>query len=144
MFREPVIFNFGTNGHKFQARVLTLMLINYAFILILSGFGIVLPLVSIVAGWILGPRKPDPVKNDIYESGLNTIGDTWVQFRAQFYLIGLVFLVFDLEVIFLFPIALAYGRPEFGLAAALVTLFFMFLLIVGLIYDWRKGGLEWQ
>ncbi len=120
------------------------MLVNYAFILILSGLGIVLPLVSIVAGWILGPRKPDPVKNDIYESGLNTIGDTWIQFRAQFYLIGLVFLVFDLEVIFLFPIALAYGRPEFGLAAALVTLFFMLLLIVGLIYDWRKGGLEWQ
>lgn len=120
------------------------MLVNYAFILILSVFGIILPLTAIVAGWILGPRKPDPVKNDIYESGLNTIGDTWIQFRAQFYLIGLVFLVFDLEVIFLFPIAMAYGRPEFGLAAALVTLFFMLLLIIGLIYDWRKGGLEWQ
>ncbi len=121
-----------------------LMLVNYAFILILSVFGIILPLTAIIAGWVLGPRKPDPVKTDIYESGLNTIGDTWIQFRAQFYLIGLVFLVFDLEVIFLFPIAMAYGRPGFGLAAALVTLLFMLLLIVGLVYDWRKGGLEWQ
>ncbi len=120
------------------------MLLKYAFIFILSGFALVLPLVSIVAGAILGPRKPDPVKNDIYESGLNTIGDTWIQFRAQFYLIGLVFLVFDLEVIFLYPIAMAYGRPEFGMAAVLVTLLFMALLIVGLVYDWRKGGLEWQ
>ena len=114
------------------------MLLKYAFIFILSGFALVLPLVSIVAGAILGPRKPDPVKNDIYESGLNTIGDTWIQFRAQFYLIGLVFLVF------LYPIAMAYGRPEFGMAAVLVTLLFMALLIVGLVYDWRKGGLEWQ
>ena len=54
------------------------MLVNYAFILILSVFGIILPLTAIIAGWVLGPRKPDPVKTDIYESGLNTIGDTWI------------------------------------------------------------------
>lgn len=120
------------------------MLTNYAFILILSIFGLILPITAVLAGWVLGPRRPDPIKNDIYESGLRTFGDTWVQFRAQFYLIGLVFLVFDLEVIFLFPIALAYGRPGFGLVPVLATLFFMFLLVVGLIYDWRKGGLEWQ
>ena len=52
--------------------------------------------------------------------------------------------MFDLEVVFLYPIAMAYGRPEFGMAAVLVTLLFMALLIVGLVYDWRKGGLEWQ
>ncbi len=118
------------------------MLSQYAFILILSVFGMILPIAAVSIGWLLGPRRPDPIKNDIYESGMKTIGDTWVQFRAQYYLIGLVFLVFDLEVIFLFPIAIAYGQLTLASVAAVVL--FITLLVVGLAYDWRKGGLEWQ
>ena len=86
------------------------MLSQYAFILIMSAIAFVLPVAAILIGHILGPRRPDAVKNAVYESGVETIGDTWVQFRAQYYLIGLVFVVFDVEAIFLFPIAVAYEK----------------------------------
>ena len=88
------------------------MLSQYFFILVMSGLAVVLPLAAIVMGHFLGPRRPDEIKNDIYESGVETIGETWVQFRAQYYLIGLVFVVFDVEALFLFPIALAYTRRK--------------------------------
>ncbi len=120
------------------------MLSQYAFILILSTLALIVPIAAITIGHFLGPRRPDPVKNAVYESGVETIGDTWVQFRAQYYLIGLVFVVFDVEAIFLFPIAVAYKSPEFGLFQVIATLFFILLLVVGLLYDWRKGALEWQ
>jgi NADH:ubiquinone oxidoreductase subunit 3 (subunit A) len=90
----------------------------------------------------LGPRRPDPVKNETYESGVETIGDTWVQFRAQYYLIGLIFLIFDVEVIFLFPIAVAYQNLSFFSVIAAVT--FVVILILGLFLEWRKGALEWN
>jgi NADH-quinone oxidoreductase subunit A len=118
------------------------MLQDYFFILILSGLAFLLPLVAILLGWILGPRRPDPIKTSTYESGVETIGDTWVQFRAQYYLIGLIFLIFDVEVIFLFPIALAYGR--LSLLAVAATLTFVVILLLGLLLEWRKGALEWQ
>lgn len=118
------------------------MLQDYAFILILSVMAFALPLVAVVAGVLLGPRRPDPIKNTTYESGVETIGDAWVQFKAQYYLIGLIFLIFDVEVIFLFPIALAYdGLSLFGVAA---TITFVLILLLGLFLEWRKGALEWQ
>ena len=75
-------------------------------------------------------------------SGIQTIGDTWVQFRAQYYLIGLIFLIFDVEVIFLFPIAVAYG--QLTLFAVLATVTFVLILLLGLLLEWRKGALEWK
>jgi NADH:ubiquinone oxidoreductase subunit 3 (subunit A) len=118
------------------------MLSDYAFILILSGIALLIPSAAIVLGALLGPRRPDPVKTAVYESGVETIGDTWVQFKAQYYLIGLIFLIFDVEVIFLFPIALAYGSLDlFGVFA---TVTFVVILVLGLFLEWRKGALEWQ
>ena len=118
------------------------MLSNYAFVLILSVLAFALPLVAVVLGSLLGPKRPDIVKNATYESGVETIGDTWVQFKAQYYLIGLIFLIFDVEVIFLFPIALAYQQLSlFGVAATIV---FVVILMFGLFLEWRKGALEWQ
>ncbi len=118
------------------------MLSQYLFILILSGLALMMPMVAIMLGHFLGPRHPDPVKTAVYESGMETIGDTWVQFRAQYYLIALIFVVFDVEAVFLFPIALAYKDVSaFGAGAAI---FFILLLLIGLLYDWRKGALEWQ
>ena len=95
-----------------------------------------------VIGHFLGPRRPDPIKNQTYESGVETIGDTWVQFRAQYYLIGLIFLIFDVEVIFLYPIAIAYQNLSFFSVLAAVT--FVLILILGLFLEWRKGALEWD
>lgn len=118
------------------------MLEGYAFVLILSGIAFIIPLSAIIVGFFLGPRRPDPIKTDTYESGVETIGDTWVQFRAQYYLIGLIFLIFDVEVIFLFPIALAYEQLTlFGVGA---TITFVLILMLGLFLEWGKGSLEWQ
>jgi NADH-quinone oxidoreductase subunit A len=95
-----------------------------------------------VIGVLLGPRRPDAIKNATYESGVETIGDTWVQFRAQYYLIGLIFLIFDVEVIFLFPIAVAFRQMTlFGVMA---TVTFVVILLLGLLLEWRKGALEWS
>ncbi len=118
------------------------MLGNYAFILIIAAVAVVIPIGAIVVGYLLGPRRPDPVKNDTYESGVETIGDTWVQFKAQYYLIGLIFLIFDVEVIFLFPIAVAYNAMSFFGVMATVT--FVIILLLGLLLEWRKGALEWE
>ena len=118
------------------------MLSNYAFILILTVLAFALPLVAIVLGMLLGPKRPDAIKNATYESGVETIGDTWVQFRAQYYLIGLIFLIFDVEVIFLFPIALAY--QQLSLFGVVATITFVVILLLGLFLEWRKGALEWQ
>ena len=73
---------------------------------------------------------------------METIGDTWVQFKAQYYLIGLIFLIFDVEVIFLFPIAIAYGK--LSLFAVFSTVIFVLILLLGLLLEWRKGALEWE
>jgi NADH:ubiquinone oxidoreductase subunit 3 (subunit A) len=118
------------------------MLSNYAFVLILSVLAFVLPTTAVVLGWLLGPKRPDPIKDSTYESGVETIGDTWVQFKAQYYLIGLIFLIFDVEVIFLFPIALAY--QQLSLFGVMATITFVVILLLGLFLEWRKGALEWQ
>ena len=118
------------------------MLAQYGFVLILSALVFVVPLLAVVAGALLGPRRPDPIKNATYESGVETIGDTWVQFKAQYYLIGLIFLIFDVEVIFLFPIAIAYQR--LSLFAVFATITFVAILLLGLLLEWRKGALEWE
>jgi NADH-quinone oxidoreductase subunit A len=117
------------------------MLEQYAFVLILSVLALVVPLSAVVLGFLLGPRRPDPIKSATYESGVETIGDTWVQFRAQYYLIGLIFLIFDVEVIFLFPIALAFER--LSTFSVLATMTFVVILLLGLVLEWRKGALEW-
>ncbi len=118
------------------------MLSQYLFILLFTAMALVVPVMAIMMGHLLGPRHPDPVKNAVYESGMETIGDTWVQFRAQYYLIALIFVVFDVEAVFLFPIALAY--KDVNALGAGAAIFFILLLLVGLLYDWRKGALEWQ
>jgi NADH:ubiquinone oxidoreductase subunit 3 (subunit A) len=114
---------------------------QWAFVLILSGIALLIPVAAILIGHFLGPRRPDPIKNETYESGVETIGDTWVQFRAQYYLIGLIFLIFDVEIIFLFPIAIAFN--SLSLFSVTATITFVVILLLGLFLEWRKGALEW-
>mgnify|MGYP000848968898 CR=1 FL=1 len=118
------------------------MLNQYGFILMLSAIALLIPVAAILIGHFLGPRRPNPIKNETYESGVETIGDTWIQFRAQYYLLGLVFLIFDVEVIFLFPIAVAFQNLSFF--AVLATVTFVLILILGLFLEWRKGALDWK
>ena len=100
-----------------------------------------LPAAAILISFILGPKKPDPIKRSVYECGIETVGDTWVQFKAQYYIFGLVFLVFDVETVFLYPWAAAYD--QLSLFMVLEAVLFILILVAGLLYAWRKGALEW-
>lgn len=103
--------------------------------------GLIIPAGAIVVAWILGPKKPNPIKQSIYECGIEPVGEGWVQFKAQYYIFALVFLVFDVETVFLFPWAVKLG--QLGLFAVIEGIIFIMILIVGLVYTWRKGMLEW-
>jgi NADH-quinone oxidoreductase subunit A len=103
--------------------------------------GLIIPVGAIAAAWVLGPKKPNPIKQTTYECGIETVGDSWVQFKAQYYIFALVFLVFDVETVFLFPWAVQLG--QLGLFAVVEGIIFILILIAGLVYTWRKGMLEW-
>jgi len=114
---------------------------NWLFIGVFVVISVIFPLAPIAAARILGPHRPNKLKNETYECGMETVGDTWVQFKVQYYVYALVFLIFDVEMIFLYPWAVAYDNlPLLGVVAGLV---FIFLLLDGLAYAWRKGALEW-
>lgn len=118
------------------------MLDDFAFIGI---FLLVAPLFGIgpvALAWLLRPKKPNPLKSETYECGMQTRGDTWVQFKVQYYIFALVFVVFDVEAIFLLPWAVAYHLLP--LYAVVEMIIFIFILIAALVYVWRKGALEWM
>ena len=103
--------------------------------------GLIIPVGAITVAWILSPKKANPIKMTTYECGIETVGDSWVQFKAQYYIFALVFLVFDVETVFLFPWAVKLG--QLGLFAVVEGIIFILILIAGLVYTWRKGMLEW-
>lgn len=118
------------------------LLSDYNFIGVFVVVAVIFPFVALGAAWLLRPKKPNPVKTDTYECGLQTIGDTWVRFRAQYYIYALVFLVFDIEAAFMFPWAVAYDKV--GLYALAEAFLFLAILALALVYAWRKGALRWQ
>ena len=103
--------------------------------------GLIIPVGAIGAAWVLAPKKPNPIKQVTYECGIETVGDSWVQFKAQYYIFALVFLIFDVETVFLFPWAVKLN--SLGMFAVIEGIIFILILIVGLAYTWRKGMLEW-
>ena len=94
----------------------------------------------LIAGW-LGPKKSSPEKSEVYECGLETVGETWIQFKVQYYIFALTFLVFDVELVFLFPWAVAFNQLQ--LAGVLSGVLFVMILFIELLAAWRKGVLEW-
>ena len=100
-----------------------------------------LPAAPLVIARILQPKRSNRLKTETYESGIETVGDAWVQFKIQYYLYALIFVVFDIETVFLFPWAVAYN--QLGLYAFFEMVLFVALLAVALVYAWRKGALEW-
>lgn len=117
------------------------MLTDWQFIGIFLVLSPVFPLAPVVINRLLGPKKPNPLKNQTYECGIETVGDTWIQFKVQYYIYALVFVVFDVEAVFLFPIAAAFD--QIGLFAVGAAVVFIVLLADGLLYAWAKGALEW-
>jgi NADH-quinone oxidoreductase subunit A len=114
---------------------------QWAFIGLLLIAGMVLPAVVILFNWLLGPRKPNSLKNSIYECGIETVGETWVQLKGQYYIFALIFVIFDVEAVFLLPWAVAYDKLHFYMV--LEGILFILILTAGLMYAWRKGVLEW-
>ncbi len=119
---------------------------NYFFLAVFLGIAVLFPLVPIglarVWARCFSPPKPGPEKNAIYECGLVSKGDAWVQFRSSYYLYAILFLVFDVEVIFLLPFAVVFlGLPAGAILAMLV---FLLLLAEGLAWAWKKGVLTWE
>tara|TARA_A100001037_G_scaffold306359_1_gene350958 strand:- start:3250 stop:3621 length:372 start_codon:yes stop_codon:yes gene_type:complete len=106
------------------------------------GFAITPLLVARIWAKAFSPAKPGPDKNATYECGLQARGDAWIQFKAEYYLYGIIFLVFDVEAVFLLPFAVAFTDLPFG--AFLAILLFIFLVVEGLVWAWAKGILNWR
>lgn len=118
------------------------LLSDYNFVAIYAAIAIVFPFVALGLAWVLRPKKPNPVKSETYECGQQGTGEAWVRFRAQYYIYALIFVVFDVEAVFLFPWAVAYNQV--GLWALAEAFLFLGILTLGLVYAWRKGALRWQ
>jgi len=102
----------------------------------------IFPALALIIPRLIAPKKPNRIKQQTYECGIETVGDTWVQFKVQYYIFALVFLVFDVEIVFLYPWAVAFNiLPLF---AVLEGVLFILILVGGLLYAWRKGALEWM
>ncbi len=115
---------------------------DYAPLLILFGLSVVNAVGMLVATTVLNPRRPTPQKEMPYESGMIPLGDTRARFSVKFYVVAISFIVFDLETIFLLPWAVEMRRLGWGPFVAM--LLFITVLAVGLVYEWKKGGLEWD
>ncbi|CAA7625810.1 NADH-quinone oxidoreductase subunit A [Magnetospirillum sp. UT-4] len=117
-------------------------LLEYLPILIFLGIAVAISMVMIGASWLVGRQKPDPEKNAAYECGFDAFGDARSKFEVRFYLVAILFIIFDLEVAFLFPWAVSLGK--IGLFGFWSMMVFLGVLTIGFIYEWRKGALEWE
>ena len=115
---------------------------NYLPIMIFLGLAIALGLILILAAAIVAVRNPDPEKVSAYECGFNAFDDARMKFDVRFYLVSILFIIFDLEVAFLFPWAVAFG--EISMVAFWSMMVFLGVLTIGFGYEWKKGALEWE
>jgi NADH-quinone oxidoreductase subunit A len=116
---------------------------HVGFLLLLA---LIFPIGGIAASWALGllkirPQAPDPIKEDTFECGVETEGTAWVQFNFRYYYYALLFVIFDVEAVFLYPWAVSFERV--AVAGFIEVLTFVVILLIGLAYAWRKNALEW-
>jgi len=114
---------------------------NYLFLGIFLVVAVIFPLLPVLLAKVIAPKKPSPTKNAPYECGVETVGETWVQFRVQYYLYALLFVIFDIETIYVYPWAIAFNK--LGLFAFIEMMIFLAILAGGWAYAWKKGVLEW-
>jgi NADH:ubiquinone oxidoreductase subunit 3 (subunit A) len=118
------------------------MLSTWLYIGVFALVAMFLPAAAITIAGFLSPKKPNLVKNATYECGMETVGPSRIQFKVQYYVFTLVFLIFDVELVLLFPFAVAYN--QLALFAVVEAIIFILILLGGLLYAWRKGALEWR
>ena len=120
---------------------------QYGLIAIFAVVALIVPASMLMISWLasrvnIRPQRPDPVKSDIYECGMQTIGGKWGQFNFRYYMYALLFVVFDVEVIFIYPWAVRFNQlPLFALIEMVA---FILIVVVGWAYAWRKQDLEWR
>jgi NADH-quinone oxidoreductase subunit A len=118
------------------------MLADYLPILLFIVIGIGFGVMPILAGFVLGPQRPDAEKLSPYECGFEPFDDAHMKFDVRFYLVAILFIIFDLEIAFLFPWAVVLN--DIGIFGLLAMFLFLAILVVGFIYEWKKGALEWE
>jgi NAD(P)H-quinone oxidoreductase subunit 3 len=111
----------------------------FIFLLITSFLPILIFSISKILALV---SNKSPEKLTSYESGIEPMGDAWIQFQIRYYMFALVFVIFDIETVFLYPWAMSFS--DLGLSAFIEALVFIFILVIGLVYAWRKGALEWS
>lgn len=114
---------------------------NYIVVAVFAILGILLPVGALTFGRLLRPHKPTAEKRTTYESGIDPIGGGWVQFNVRYYMFALLFVLFDVETVFLYPWAVAY--EALGVFALIEMAIFIFMLVIGLVYAWKKKVLTW-
>jgi len=115
---------------------------NYVIVAIFVVLGILLPVVALAVGRLLRPHKPNDPKQTTYESGNEPVGEGHIRFNVRYYLFALMFVIFDVETVFLYPWAVAYN--QLGLFALVEMIIFVAMLSIGLIYAWKKKVLQWN
>ena len=115
---------------------------DYLTIIIFLIIALGLSISFIIINFILSPKKPDPEKLSAYECGFEPFNDSRMEFDVRFYLVAILFIIFDLEIAFLFPWAVSLGK--IGLFGFVSMMIFLFILTVGFIYEWKKGALDWE
>jgi NADH-quinone oxidoreductase subunit A len=118
------------------------MLTEFGIILLFIIVGFVFVAAGIIVAALIRPSRPDPVKNSTYECGEIPIGEPWIKFNTRFYVIALAFIIFDVELVMLFPWAVVY--KSLGWFAFWAMVIFITILMLGLVYDWARGYLEWE
>jgi len=113
----------------------------FTLLIIVSLTAIVLVTAALGIARLISPRSYNPQKGEAYECGIPTRGASWMQFKVGYYLFAILFLMFDIETVFLFPWATVVR--DLGVAGLINILFFLFILVLGLVYAWKKGALEW-
>ena len=121
---------------------MTELLVAYLPLVIFIGLSLVIGLVLLIAPFVVAYQQPDPEKLSAYECGFNAFDDARMKFDVRFYLVSILFIIFDLEVAFLFPWAVAFG--DVGVFGFWSMMVFLGVLTVGFVYEWKKGALEWD
>ena len=124
------------------ARIFLSLIMNLSLFVVVFITGIALVAAALVIAWFIAPRSYNAQKGEAYECGIPTHGTSWMQFKAGYYLFAILFLMFDVETVLLFPWAVIVR--DLGVAGLVNILFFLLILILGLAYAWKKGALEWK
>ena len=118
------------------------LFVDYLPLAVFIGVALAIGLALMMAPFLVAVRNPDPEKVSAYECGFNAFDDARMKFDVRYYLVAILFIIFDLEVSFLFPWAVAFG--DVGVAGFWAVMIFLAVLTIGFIYEWRKGALEWD